>query len=93
MERIFIMSDFEPFDFSSYPFKLSGKTVNYICPKCKHKFQAPIEAVLEFEEDDELNGLPVSTPPYTICSKCSFNKCVPVDYKSRRGFHHIYKED
>ena len=86
------MSEFEPFDFSSYPFKLSGKTVNYICPKCKHKFQVPIEAVLEFEQDDELNGLSISTPPYTICSKCSFNKCVPVDYKSRRGFHHIYKE-
>ena len=46
------MSEFEPFDFSSYPFKLSGQTVNYICPKCKYKFQAPIEAVLEFEEED-----------------------------------------
>ena len=41
------------FDFNSFPFKLSVKTVDYICPKCKLKFQAPIEAVLEFEEEDE----------------------------------------
>ena len=41
------------FDFDNFPIKLSGKTVNYICPKCKHKFQAPIEAVLEFEQEDE----------------------------------------
>ncbi len=41
--------DIQKFDFSSYPFKLSGKTVVYICPKCKHKFEAPIEAVEEFE--------------------------------------------
>lgn len=87
------MSDFEPFDFSSYPFKLSGKTVNYICPKCKYKFQAPLEAVLEFEQEDAWNGLPISTPPYTICAKCNFKKCVPVDYMSQRGYHHIYKED
>ena len=67
--------------------------VVYICPKCKHKFEAPIEAVLEFEQEDEWNGLPISTPPYTVCSKCSFDKCVPIDYKSKRGFHHIYKEE
>lgn len=65
----------------------------YSCPKCKNKFEAPIEAVLEFEEEDEWNGLPISTPPYIICSKCNFNKCVPIDYKSKRGFHHIYKEE
>ena len=41
---------------------------------------APIEAVLEFEQEDEWNGLPISTPPYTICSKCNFDKCVPIDY-------------
>lgn len=41
------------FDFNSFPFALSGKTVSYICPKCKYKFDAPIEAVLEFEQEDE----------------------------------------
>ena len=81
------------FDFDSFPIKLSGKTVDYICPKCKYKFDAPIEAVLEFEQEDEWNGLPVSTPPYTICAKCNFDKCVPIDYISARGFHHIYKDN
>ena len=38
------------FDFDNFPIKLSGKTVNYICPKCKYKFEAPIEAVLEFDK-------------------------------------------
>ena len=56
------------FDFNLFPFALSGKTVAYICPKCKYKFDAPIEAVLEFEQEDEWNGLPISTPPYTICA-------------------------
>ena len=65
------------FDFNSFPFKLSGKTVAYICPKCKYKFDAPIEAVLEFEQEDE----------------CNFDKCVPIDYVSKRGFHHIYKDN
>ena len=83
----------EKFDFSSFPMKLSGKVVVYICPKCKHKFEAPLEAVLEFEQEDEWNGLPISTPPYTTCSKCHFEKCVPLDYHSKRGYHHIYKED
>ena len=55
------------FDFNSFPFALSGKTVAYICPKCKYKFDALIEAVLEFEQEDNRNGLPISTPPYTIC--------------------------
>lgn len=64
----------------------------YSCPKCKYKFEAPVEAVLEFEQEDEWNKLPISTPPYTICAKCRHNKCVPIDYKSKRGFHHIYKE-
>ena len=41
------------FDFENFPIKLSGKTVKYICPKCKYEFEAPIEAVLEFEEEDE----------------------------------------
>ena len=80
------------FDFDIFPFKLSGKTVDYICPECKYKFQAPIEAVEEFEQDDELSGLPISTPPYTICSKCNFEKCVPLNYKSKRGYHHVYKK-
>ena len=83
----------EKFDFKSYPIPLSGRVGVYICPKCKHKFEAPIEAVLEFETEDELNGLPISIPPYTICSKCHYNKCVPLDYKSKRGYHHIYKEN
>ena len=82
----------EKFDFDSFPIKLSGKTVDYICPKCKTKFQAPIEAVIQFEQEDEWNGLPISTPPYTICPKCNFDKCVPIDYKSQRGFHFIYKD-
>lgn len=78
------------FDFNSFPFKLSEKTVSYICPKYNYKFEAPIEAVLQFEQEDEWNGLPVSTPPYIICSKCKFDKCVPIDYKFSRGFHHKY---
>ena len=64
----------------------------YFCYFRIFKFQAPIEAVLQFEQEDEWNGLPISTPPYIICAKCSFDKCVPIDYKSKRGFHHIYKE-
>ena len=40
------------FDFENFPFELSGKTVKYICPKCKYKFEAPIEAVLKFERED-----------------------------------------
>ena len=55
----------------------------------KHRF----EEKYEFEEEDEWNELPISTPPYTICSKCNYDKCVPIDYKSKRGFHHIYKEN
>lgn len=38
------------------------------------------------------NGLPISTPPYTICAKCNYDKCVPIDYVSKRGFHHVYKD-
>ena len=72
------------FDFKNFPIKLSGKTVNYICPKCKYKFEAPIEAVLEFVSDDTL--------PYVKCAKCNFDKCAPLDYTSKRGYHHIYKE-
>ena len=37
------------FDFESFPIKLSEKVINYICPECKYKFEAPIEAVLEFQ--------------------------------------------
>ena len=55
------------FDFSTIPIPLSGKVVNYICPKCKVEFEAPLEMVEEFEMDDMLHNLPVSTPPYTIC--------------------------
>ena len=83
----------EKFDFSSYPFPLSGKVVIYICPKCKRKFETPIEAIEEFEMEDEMKGLPISTPPYTTCTKCSFKKCIPLDFVSKREFHHIYKED
>lgn len=81
------------FDFDNSPIRLSEKTVNYICPKCKYKFEAPIEAVLEFEQEDEWNGLPISIPPYIICEKCKYDKCVPLGYHSKRGYHHIYKED
>ena len=79
-------------DFSTIPFSLSKKVVEYICPKCKVEFECPIEMVLEFEDEDIFNELPVSTPPYTICTKCRHNKCVPLDYKSKRGYHHIYKK-
>ena len=48
--------------------------------------------VEEFEQEDALNGLPISTPPYTICPKCAHNKCVPLDYKSKRGYHHKYSK-
>ena len=43
------------------------------------------------KEEDEWNGLPIYTPPYIICAKCHFDKCVPLDYKSKKGYHHIYK--
>lgn len=79
------------FDFSSIPFPLSGQVVEYICPKCKVEFEAPIEMIKEFEQEDMFNGLPISTPPYTICPKCHHKKCVPIDYISMRGFHHKYK--
>ena len=85
------MSDnIKKFDFASWPMPLSGKIVMYICPKCKIKIEVPIEAVLEWEQEDGWNGLPISTPPYAECD-CGFDKCVPLDYKSKRGFHHIYK--
>lgn len=48
--------------------------------------------VEEFEEEDMLNGLPISTPPYIICPKCKHDKCVPLDYKSKRGYHHKYNK-
>ena len=80
------------FDFSTIPIPLSGKVVNYMCPKCKVEFEAPIEMAEEFEMDDMLHNLPVSTPPYTTCPKCAHDKCVPLDYKSKRGYHHKYKE-
>lgn len=57
--------------------------VPYSCPKCKYKFEAPIEAVLELEEDDEWNRLSISTPPYTICLKFSYNECIPI-YKKEK---------
>lgn len=41
------------FDFDKFPIKLSRKTVDYSCPICKYKFQAPIEDVLELEIDNE----------------------------------------
>ena len=49
------------FDFSTIPIPLSGKVVEYICPKCKVKFEAPLEMVEEFEQEDMFNGLPIST--------------------------------
>ena len=57
------MDNIKKFDFTTIPIPLSGKVVNYICTKCKQKFEAPIEAIHEFEQEDEFNGLPVSTPP------------------------------
>lgn len=44
------------FDFSTIPIPLSGKIVEYICPKCKVEFEAPIEMVEEFEQEDMLNN-------------------------------------
>ena len=89
---MFVNINFEIFlIFNSFPIKFSGKAINYICQKCKYKFETLIESVYEFEEEE--SGLPISTPPYTICSKCNCDKCVPIDYKSKRGFHHIYKEN
>ena len=38
------------FDFSTIPIPLSGKVVEYICPKCKVEFEAPIEMVKEFDK-------------------------------------------
>lgn len=79
------------FKFENFLFQLSKKTVKYICPKCKNKFEVPIEDILEFEEENEWNWLLISTPTYITCFKCNYNKCVPIDYKSRREYHHIYK--
>ena len=80
------------FDFSTIPIPLSHKVIIYICPKCKEEYEVPIEMVEEFEEEDAMNGLPISTPPYTICPKCHYNKGVPKDYKSKRGYHHNYNK-
>ena len=81
------------FDFNSIPIPLSKEVVIYICPKCKVKFEAPIEMVHEFESEDEMMGLPISTPPYTHCQSCSYKKAVPLDYTSKRGYHHVYKDN
>lgn len=27
-----------------------------------------------------------------ICPKCQHNKCVPLDYKSKRGYHYKYNK-
>ena len=80
------------FDFNFFPFMFSRKTVDYICPKCKYIFETPIEAVLQFDQEDEWNGLPISTPPYIIWAKCNFDKCVPIHYKSSRCYHHKYNK-
>ncbi len=80
------------FDFSTIPIPLSGKVVEYICPKCSSSFETPIEMVLEFEEEDMFNGLPISTPPYVVCPSCKYDKSVPIDYKSKRGYHHKYNK-
>ena len=79
------------------PVRAPFSTVANVLPSAepctsKYEFEAPIEAVLEFEEEDEWNGLPISTPPYTICAKCRYDKCVPLDYKSKRGYHHKYNK-
>lgn len=50
------------FDFSTIPIPLSHKVIIYICPKCKEEYEVPIEMVLEFEQEDMFNGLPISTP-------------------------------
>lgn len=63
-----------------------------ICPKCKVEFETPLEMVLEFEQEYAFNGLPISTLPYTICPKCQHNKYVPLDYKSKRGYHNKYEK-
>ena len=63
------------------------------CSNCKYKFEVSIEVVLEFEQEDKWNGLLISTPPYIICEKCKYDKCVPLDYHSKRGYHHVYKEN
>ena len=81
------------FGFNKFSIKLSGKTVNYICPKCKYKFEATIETVLEFEQKNEWNGLPISTPPYIICEECKYDKCVPLNWHFKREYYHIYKEN
>lgn len=43
------------FKFENFLFQLSKKTVKYICPKYKNKFEVPIEDILEFEEENEWN--------------------------------------
>ena len=58
------MKDIYMFDFDNFPIKLSGKTVDYICPKCKYKFEAPIEAVLELNK--KMNGMVYLLVPHLI---------------------------
>ena len=48
LERLCFMIKF---DFSTIPFSLSKKVIEYICPKCKVEFECPIEMVLEFEDE------------------------------------------
>ena len=64
-----------------------GVRTTYECSGIMFKYEGN-----EFEQEDEWNGLPISTPPYTICAKCNHNKYLPIDYKSKKGFHHVYKE-
>ena len=80
------------FDFNSIPIPLSKEVIIYICPKCKAKFEVPIEMVHEFEMEDLFNNLPINTPPYSHCQSCRFVKAVPLDYHSKRGFHHTYND-
>ena len=70
------------YNYNNFPFKLSGKTVDYICQRCKYQSKAPIETILEIEED-EWNNLPFSTPPYIICSKYRLDRCVSIDINLR----------
>lgn len=38
-----------------------------------------------------MNVLPNEISPYIVYPKCEYDKHVTLNYKSKRGYHHIYK--
>ncbi len=64
-------------DYPKHPFKINND-LNYDELKENVKENGILVPAIvrkkedeKFEMEDEWNGLPISTPPYTICSKCT----------------------